>query len=208
MPERYQAARPCLYHLTAKENLAYIRETRKIYPAATLMETAGRPDLLRQRRRSHERFTIGNIEIVVRDQAPLYRGNVSFEDGFTFESFIEHLNRRVFFWPGTTKGPISYGIRHFRRYEGESPAILRVSVQSLLMANPSLQPLYCGYNSGSPRCSYGTKSPRGTSTFAFAADFDGTPSTVVEVTFPEPVTLPADTQYGGKPTGPWRSLLT
>jgi hypothetical protein len=119
---------------------------------------------------------------------------------------VESLNRRVFFWPGTASGPISYGIRHFERYQGERPIVLRLLMQSLLASNPASQPLYCRYNSGSPRCSYGTKSSRGANTFVPAGDFAGTPSTVVEVTFQEPITLPADAEYAGRPSGPWRSL--
>jgi len=202
----YQATRPYLYHLTDKVNLAHIRETNQLYPAASLMEAAGRHDLLRQRRRRHEQVTVGKTVILVRDQAPLHKGNVSFEDGYTFDSFVECLNRRVFFWPGTPSGPIGYGIRHFARYKEERPIILRVLMQSLLASNPTSQPLYCGYNSGSPRCSYGSKSPRGANTFVPAGDFAGTPSTVVEVTFQMPITLPADAQYGRHPSGPWLSL--
>ena|SRR5712691_7943752 len=98
--------------------------------------------------------------IVVRDQAPLHEGNLSLPRGYTFEDFIESLNGRIFFWPGSAAGPIPHGIRHFERYEQECPVILRVEFQSLLHANPGAEPLYCRYNSGSPRCSNGKKSPR------------------------------------------------
>lgn len=204
--EFYRATRPYLYHLTDKANLAHIRRTNQLYPAAFFMEAAGRHDLLRQRRRRHERVIVGETVIIVRDQAPLHKGNISFEDGYTFDSFVECLNRRVFFWPGTVSGPISYGTRHFARYRGEHPIILRVLMESVLAVNPATRPLYCGYNSGSPRCSYGNKSRRGASTFLPAGDFKGPPSKVVEVTFQEPITLPADTQYGRHPSGPWRPL--
>ena len=202
----YQATRPYLYHLTDRANLAHILETNQLCPAASLMEAAGRHDLLQQRRRHHERLAVGETVILVRDQAPLHKGNISFEDGYTFDSFVEFLNRRVFFWPGTVSGPISYGIRHFERYRQERPIVLRLLMHSLLASNPASQPLYCKYNSGSPRCSYGTKSSRGAKTFLPASDFAGTPSTVVEVTFQEPIALPSDAEYAGRPSGPWRPL--
>jgi hypothetical protein len=100
LAQLYQDARPYLYHLTDKINLAHVRETNRLYPAATLMETAGRHDLLRTRRGSHERITIGKTVIMVRDQAPLHRGNISFEDGYTFEKAVESLHRRILSWPG------------------------------------------------------------------------------------------------------------
>jgi hypothetical protein len=206
LAQLYQNTRPYLYHLTDRLNLTHILETNRLYPAAALMETAGRNDLLQARRISHERITVGKAVIMVRDQAPLHRGSINFDDGYTFDRFVESLNRRIFFWPGTVHGPISYGMRHFERYEEEGPIILRVLFQSLLAANPSAEPRYCGYNSGSPRCSYGNKSPRGVSTFLRADEFGGTPSKVVEVTFNEPMILPADTKYGRHPSGPWRSL--
>lgn len=204
----YQTTRPFLYHLTDRANLAHIRETNELCPAAFLMEAAGRFELLQHRRRCHEQVMVGKTVILLRDQAPLHKGNISFEDGYTFDSFVESLNRRVFFWPGTVRGPISYGIRHFERYQKERPIVLRLLMQSVLGSNPTSQPLYCKYNSGSPRCSYGSKSARGANTFVPAGDFAGTPSTVVEVTFQEPITLPADAEYAGRPSGPWRSLRT
>lgn len=206
LTQLYQDVRPYLYHLTDKINLAHVRETNRLYPAATLMKTAGRNDLLRTRRGSHERVTIGKTAIMVRDQAPLHRGNISFEEGYTFEIFVESLNRRIFFWPGTADGPISYGMRHFERYQEERPILLRVRFRSLLVANPSVEPHYCAYNSGSPRCSYGSRSPRGANTFLPADQFGGTPSKVVEVTFNDTVILPADAQVAEHPSGPWRSL--
>jgi len=63
-----------------------------------------------------------------------------------------------------------------------------------------------GDNSGSPRRSYGARSPRGPQTFLPAADFDGTPCQVVELTFESELALPAATEVGLCTSGPWRSL--
>lgn len=204
--QAYLKTRPYLYHLTDSSNISQMARTRCIAPATVLFERAARPDFLRRKRDKPERISIGRDVIVIRDQAPLHKGNLSLPAGYTFEEFVESLNRRVFFWPGTAASPISYGIRHFDRYKNEGPAILRLTLASLLAANAFANPMFCGYNSGSPRCSYGVRSPRGPKTFLPAAEFEGTPGKVVEITFDSELALPFDTEVGSCPTGPWRSL--
>jgi hypothetical protein len=175
-------------------------------PAAALMEQAGSMDLLRMRRRVHVQLRVATGGIVIRDQAPLHRGNLRLPNGYSFEEFIESLNRRIFFWPGSSTGPISYGVRHFKRYQQERPVIIRIGFQALMRANRGAEPRYCRY-SGSPRCARGVKSPRGPETFLPAAEFSGTPRQVVEVTFDSPIVVIEDAQFGRRPAGPWRSLL-
>lgn len=203
----FASTRPYLYHLTHRANVDYLRETAKLFPAAVLMERSGRNELLRAKRPGPVPVHIGDAVVWLRDQGPLYEGHVRFTNGYTFEDLIESLNRRIFFWPATAAGPISYGIRHFGTYKKEKPAFLRIDFRALLLANPAATPRYCKYNSGSPRCSNGVKSPRGPDTFLLAADFDGTPSNVVEVTFDSEITLPAGTAVGASPEGPWNRLL-
>jgi hypothetical protein len=179
----------------------------RLFPAAALMERSGRTDLLRARRSGAIEVRISEASISIRDQAVLHRGNAQFPDGYTFEEFIESLNRRVFFWPGKAGGPNDYGMRHFQRYQEERPVILRVGLQSLLAANVNVRPRFCRFNSGSPRCSYGKKSPRGPNVFLFAEDFNGGPADVVEVTFDAAVLLPRDCEFGASPLGPWKRLF-
>jgi hypothetical protein len=205
--QRYLNIRPYLYHLTARSNRAHIADTRMLFPAATLMQRARCEHLLRVRRVSHERLTIDGITILVRDQTPLHEGNLALPKGYLYADLIGDLNRRVFFWPGTARGPISYGINHFGRYKGEKPIIIRVRFDSLLQANPMAAPEFCKYNSGAPRCSYGRKSPRGPNTFVSASHFSESPSQAVEVTFCSSVAIPANTEYGNHPEGPWHPLL-
>jgi hypothetical protein len=192
-----------VYHLTDRGNAELISKTNGISPASHLMVSAGRYDLLRSRRRRHEKIMVGGTVILVRDQAPLHKGNLDLPNGYSYEDLIESINSRIFFWPGTAAGPISYGDRHFKRYRAERPVILRVGIESLLRANPAVEPMFCRYNSGSPRCSNGRKSPRGPDTFVTAARFEGIPSSVVEVTFEGALVLPADTTVGEDPKGPW-----
>ena len=201
------SARRFLFHLTTSENLVHIRQTALLKPAAALMRRAKRIELLRARRSTHVPSQTGKRSIVLRDQSPLHRRNVELLDGFGFEDFVESLNNRVFFWPGKDGGPSDYGVRHFERYENEHPVILRVGFRSLVAANPSAKPLFCAYNSGSPRCYMGNKSPRGPNTFLEAQRFAGTLSEVVEVTFEREILLPSDTEYAQHPTGKWRTLF-
>ena len=165
-------------------------------------------DLLQTPRRGHKPVTFEGRNIVIRDQDYLHKGNTGLSKGYSFEEFIGSLNGRVFFWPGTVSGPIVSGIRHFERYveERPRPVILRLDFQLLLTANPGAVPLFCRYNSGSPRCSFGNKSPRGPNTFVTASEFKETASKVVEVTFNHEITLPPRAEYGANPRGPWKKL--
>ncbi len=204
--QRFVSARPYLYHLTHNANLPHLRELSLLIPAATLMERAGRLDLLRTPRRGPITIIVGGRQIILRDQKPLHKGNVKLPRGFSFEDFVEILNKRIFFWPGSMLRPTDYGIRHFAHYETENPAILRIDLNSLLQTNPSAVPRFCRYNSGSPRCSHGKKIPRSPDTFLTAPHFLGTPSQVVELTFESQIRLPPTTAFGLRPSGPWKTL--
>lgn len=204
--ENYADTRPYLYHLTHRDNLNHIRDLQRLFPAAVLLEKAGRIDLMRTPRRYSVQLTVDNRTIVLRDQRPLYEGKMRLPRGFTFGQFVETLNRRIFFWPGNESGPTDYGKRHFECYKDEKPVILRIDFRSLSHINFSINPLFCRYNSGSPRVTNGNRSPRGPNTFLSAANFYETPSKVVEVTFDSAITLPTDTEFGVHPEGPWKKL--
>jgi hypothetical protein len=175
--------------------------------AAILLEQCGRIDLLRMRRPEHVPLVFENVQILIRDQAALHRGHLQLPDGYSFEDFLESLNRKIFFWPGKSTGPIRSAIRYFARYKHERPVILRIAIQSLLQTNPGAAPRFSAYNSGSPRCVSGVKSPRGPATFRSDEEFVRRPSQVVEVTFAGSITIPTDTQIGNCPSGPWSRCL-
>lgn len=170
------------------------------------MKMGGREELIRKRRPGPEPVTVDGETIVLRDQHPLHAGNAKFPRGYSFEDLVENLNRRIFFWPGTATTIVPSGLRHFEYYRKEKPILLRVKFQSLLDSNPGAIALFCRFNSGSPRCVHGKKSPRGPNTFVSAEEFRETPSRVVEVTFNGPLTLPPDTEFGRRPKGPWQLL--
>jgi hypothetical protein len=202
--EKLIRLRPFLFHLTAASNVARILRMRRLESTATMLRQAGRSDLAKTRRREHVQVKLKGETVELRDQAPLHAGNLALEQGWTFNDFVSHLNDRVFFWPGGARGPSPYGVRHYERYAAEKPSILRISTAALLAQNPTQPPLYCRYNSGSPRCSNGVKSPRTTRTFLSGDEADFGVGEIVEVTFIGDIQLPAELHVGHSPAGPWQ----
>ena len=203
--EHFLTVRPYAYHLTARRNIRGICHHRALLSASNLANGPSEKATLAERRVGCVEFGSAHI----RDQKPLYRGNIEFALGFRFEQLLDLLNSLVFFWPGPRleeKGPIDYGWRHFGRYKSESPIMLRVPTSDLVSENGQ-QALVCRYNSGSPRCSHGRKSPRGPETFLPVDQFPETASKVVEVVFKGKARLPATTEKGDTPSGPWFPLL-
>lgn len=198
--------RPFLFHLTARENLPRIRRLGRIDSAARLAEFAGQKEVLRARRRHHQPIVVDGETLLLRDQAPLHAGNMRLDDGWSFEEFVRHINDRVFFWPGGEAGPISYGVRHFERYASEEPIILRVPTGAMFAANAETAPMFCRYNSGSPRWSRGIAAPRGASTFVGSTQASFSAAQVVEVTMPGAAILPDGVSVGASPVGPWSPL--
>lgn len=198
--------RPFLFHLTDRNNLDHIRYRSTLYSAASLMHQAGRTHLLRHKRSECVKVHIGSATVNIRDQQPLHAGNINLQSDWSFEDLIQSLNERVFFWPGKSTGPISYGVRHFERYADEQPAMLRISTADLFASNSNFSPLFCRFNSGSPRCSNGVGSPRGPNTFVTCSQANFTPSKVVEVIFAGKVNLPTVIEIAESFNGPWRSI--
>ena len=207
--ETFLSLRPYAYHMTSADNLPSIRATGRLESAATLIDRADQRELLlRQRRPRHVRIPVSGTEVWLQGQTPLHKGNISFGGGWELEDLVERLNNLVFFWPGWDDRPIDYGARHFKSpYWCESPVTLRISTAALLKENPTLTPLFCHFNSGSPRCVNGRKSPRGPDTFVPADQFASGCSDVAELTFPTGVSLPTCTEYGSTPQGPWCRLF-
>jgi len=201
--EKFVKIRPFLFHLTARTNLSGICESLVLFSAANLMNQARDLQYLHIKRSEALRLRIEGKSVSVRDQRPLHKGNIEFESGWTIHRFIHELNERVFFWPGTHKGLNDYGLRHFKRYESEHPIILRVPTKDLIATNAGSGPQFCKFNSGSPRCSQGKRSPRGSQTFLVSEDAGFKPSEVVEVTFRDQIALPRTTVVSHSPLGPW-----
>lgn len=207
---RFAVTRGYLYHTTSMRNLERIRATGRLESAEAIMLASSERDShsLRVPRRGARQVTVGGLAVQLRDQDPLYAGNIRFLQGLDFAAFCQQLNRLVFFWPGTETGPISYGVRHAQRYADEELAFIRVPTAGLFAANPDPGPLFCRYNSGSPRCTKGKGSPRGPATFQHASAFDGAPSSVVEVVLQSIAKLPASTEWNRSLGGGYELLRT
>jgi hypothetical protein len=202
---RFAATRPYLYHLTSRRNFEWLLRGRVMHSTAELLRASGNEQWLTRKRPETVTVTVDDRLIDLRDQQPLYSGKTLLENGWTFERLVQRLNERVFFWPGVIEGPVSSGRRHYERYAGESPVIMRVKTEDLLSANACATPLFCKYNSGSPRTTQGRGSPRGDNTFIECHRAAYSASNVVEVTFLHSVKLPQAIESSDKPSGPWKS---
>ena len=204
--EKFARLRPYSFHLTCGTNIDGIRTDRRLLSAAATINSAGRGDLICTRRSASLQLQIDTRKVRLQNQAPLHAGNIYFQDSWTFEELIIQLNSRVFFWPGDESGPGPYGQRHFQsKLWDEPPVLIRTATSDLFDQNPS--PEFCAFNSGSPRCSGGKKSPRGLETFLPPDRFTGTCSKVTELTYRQEVSLPVSTQYRHSPDGCWQILF-
>ncbi len=205
-PERLIRYRPWLYHLTSRENLTAIRKERRLESAARLLEAAERSGDIREKRPAHQVIEVRGKQRLLRDQQPLYAGNIEFEDSHKFEDVVAMLNRYVFFWPGKEDGPSDYGVRHFQRYQSERPVVIRIRTKDALKGSRRDGLRLCAYNSGAPRCSAGRKSPRGPETFLPLSEFPHGVSRVVEVVVEHEVELPTGAEVGHHPQGPYSPM--
>ena len=201
--EQLLELRPYLYHLTAASNVPRILARGSLESAEDLLVAGGRPELVSDRRVAAVDLSIAGERVHVRDQKPLFEGNMHLDEGWTFDGFVAHLNRYVFFWPGDEKGPIDSGLRHWGRYEEERPRMLRLNSSILLAPQNRGRVRVCRFNSGSPRWTRGRPSPRGSRTFVRPDDADFTPGSTVEIVVEGPVELGAEVWTGASPSGPW-----
>jgi hypothetical protein len=206
--QRFLSLRPYVYHVTWTGNTARIRSTGQLQSAATLINKAGCNERLRERRSDNLQLRVGKGDIRLQSQSPLHAGNISFDNGWDMGDLVEYLNGLVFFWPGTAEGPNPYGQRHLEslRRAGSS-ALLRIGTTDLLKSNPTAVPLFCPFNSGSPRCVGARKSPRGSNTFLPSDMFLGTCKDVKELTFLTHVLLPKSTEFRSSPNEPWQAFF-
>ena len=206
--QKFQSLRPYLFHLTDQRNVERIRRTGQLVSATRLLGAAKRHAVISAKRPESMPVTVDGEEVWIRDQRPLHAGNVGFQDGWTFEDLLKALNDKVFFWPGTVAGPISYGIRHYERYATDGPALLRLSSSRVLTANAPTTPLFCRYNSGSPRWTNGVASPRGPRTFVPCTDAEFSAAAVVEVVLCGTVQIPGCAEVAASFAGPWTPLFS
>jgi hypothetical protein len=201
--QAYQQKRPYLFHLTRLENFSRILRTRQLESASHILNLAGQPNIALLHRANDLIVTIDGQDVIVRDQAPLHIGNVKFTGDWDGDKLIKEINKRIFFWSGSIRGPVANAQRHFDRYKKDKPIVLRIRFDELVQVNPAKQPYFCKYNSGSPRYTNGRASPRGPETFSPGIDCTFAPTEVIEVTFLHSITLPETTESAATYAGPW-----
>ena len=190
----FAARRPMLWHLTHRDNLPLIRESRKLRPAAILAPTS--VGEIRRGRRAEPG------QPILRDQDLLHAGCVDLTDGWTMDDFLNDLASRVFFWAGWDDRPIRSGRRAAERYAG-TDLLIRIPFGALTGGS---DPFFSRCNSGATRMQQGERVQRGPATFQTAGVCSFGPGDVVEVTFRGEVALPPETQVWYSLTGPGESL--
>jgi hypothetical protein len=200
--ERFVELRPFLYHSTSLSNLGRICATRSLVSASRFLSDSAQSE----RRAAAVQLEVDGTNVHVQSQRPLIWANVEPEEGWTLPKFVSHLNEFVFFWPGNERGPIPHGQRHFfgNKWPNQQAVTLRIPTKELDLETVEL--LFCPFNSGSPRCSGGRHSPRGSRTFLPACDFARDASEVIEVVVSGAITLPASTQKSDSPFGVFTAL--
>ena len=96
----FEKVRPYLYHVTAAKNLGGLRSIRKLISVIELSEERAHRA---QPRGPCERVHYRGACIELGDQKPLCRNKnqMCLKGGWEFGKFLQELNRRVFFLPGT-----------------------------------------------------------------------------------------------------------
>jgi hypothetical protein len=197
----FERQRPFLYHVIARQNVEHLRATHVLYSAASLAAQAGQPRAVMERRRAGMSLITPSGRVILRDQAALHFGSAQLEGGWTEASLLRALAEHVFLWPGTEHGPVRCGRSHFAKYVS-SDAVLRLPFAAVV----GQMPRFCRFNSGSPRCSGGHRSPRGPRTFVDAEACSFGASSVVEVVFRDQLKLPSATALGPGLDGPWSTF--
>lgn len=199
--------RPFLYHLTDRRNLQNLLDNGGILYSTTelvkksSLSTTRKSELIRERRPIHEEISVNGFSVYIRDQRPISIQNLKkcIPKEWIVGDYIQHLNKRVFFWPS-----VSRLTRHYNRYAHEKPVIIKVDTSLLLQLNPHSE--FCRLNSGATRSSShhdGGPPPRGGDTFLSATDYPSNQGSVAEVTFAKICHLPENILIGNTPNGQW-----
>lgn len=205
--EKLLHVRPVAYHITGRLNFTSIRDRRALMSTKLLVDGSRYASLLVGRRITSTTIRINGMVLQIRDQRPLRPGSLQLQGGTTLQRYLDELNRRVFLWPGTATGPVSPGRRHFDHYRREDGVVvLRMSLRSLLAANPTREFFVEKCNSGAARHHSGRPVERGPNTFCLLRNARFAPSHVVEFSFIDRVELPPDTEFSTALEGPWRAL--
>jgi hypothetical protein len=199
--ENYQALRPCLWHLTTRDNWIGIRKRADggnyvLSSTAALHGQAESPGFgLAEPRKVCESLTLPWGTALIRDQAQLVNAEkrLTFPEGWDLGRYCGWLNEFIFFWPGTQDAPTTTaGKKHFRYHLRKSEVkltFLKLDAEKVLRRHEQ-QALFSQVSSGAPA---GRKKSvaRGPGIFVTASEIN-VPSDVVEVAFREELSLAQD----------------
>jgi len=206
--DAFVSLRPYLYHTTSDNNLVGIIGARRLKSAGLLLLESDLYQELEIQRLAYYPVMTDHGHAWLQTQRPLHAGNIDFRDSYSLEDVVGMLNSKVFFWPGSKAGPIDYGTRHLDANKWPSAAsMLRVRTIDIFRSAASNPPQFCQYNSGSPRCSKGKKSPRGSNTFSTADYYAKSPGSIKEVVFDDHVDLPVSTEKWDRTIRSWRPIF-
>lgn len=205
--EKLLQLRPVAYHTTGRLNFTSIKEHRALISTKSLVDGSTYTSLLLRRRVTSTTIRTNSGDVQIRDQRPLRPGSLHLQRGTTLQGYLDELNRRVFLWPGTVRGPVFPGRSHFDHYHKEDGVVvLRMPLRSLLAANASGALFVEKCNSGAARHHGGRPVERGPNTFCLLRDASFPASDVVEFSFIDRVDLPLDTNFSTALEGPWHAF--
>jgi hypothetical protein len=153
---------------------------------------------------------LGVERVILQSQRLLVEKNIEWEFGWNLNRFVSVLNSFVFFWPGREDGPVLSGQGHAKSQDGPESAITIRFPTVDLFSSISAEPLFCRFNSGSPRMTpinaIARPSPRGHLTFLTASDFHAGAAKVVEVVVKDQVKLPCGSQFRMRQDDTWTPI--
>ncbi len=196
------------YHVTAAINRASIRESRTLFPAASLFERAGQGSLSEQRRTEDVLLGINGSRVLIRNQRSLDPASLDLGASGTLEEYVAYLNRHVCFWPGTASGPTDDGIQMLRRTNTARSMVIRAPTRSLFKTNRASLVGVSTCNAGAAWMEDGVKSRRRVGVFQNVGEYSGEPAAIVEISLASAATLPNDSEYSDSLGGQWRALST
>jgi O-acetyl-ADP-ribose deacetylase (regulator of RNase III) len=206
-PEKLFDLWPNCYHVTSKVNLTSIRRSRRLLPAQAIFKKVKQDSLCRERRTNDLMLYVDGHDILIRNQRPLDPEAVEFGTEEALEDYVSTLNSRVFFWPGTTAGPVEDGVRMFDK-ESAGSILLTVPFRSLVDANPQAKLYVSTCNTGAAWRNNGRKTRRGQHVFEPVHTFSGYPGDIMEISFvADELELPSKVNYAPSLAGPWHALF-
>jgi hypothetical protein len=142
---------------------------------------------------------VGGQTVVLRNQRALNPQALDLPFDCSLSDYVAFLNNRVYFWPGTSVGPIAEGVRLLSHGSSVPSAIIRVDSKSLLESNEQAAILVATCNTGATWVNGSDKSLRALDLFRPLSEYSDDPRAIVEVSFINAARLPKCSEYLTKP---------